>query len=197
MDLYHALGAGIWQACAVMGAEPKSAIDFGSSIGALLSVLPVERRRGLDYSPHSVANKMIDDLVICDLDDKAQITKALNHDKFDLIICQEVAEHLEKIRPESAPGLDMPLTDGLRHAAHDDSILVFAAARPGQPGKGHISCRTARFWICTLELNGWSYMHVPSMIFAAHFCRTQPAVARNRHVNCYLNTMIFKRRVNT
>jgi len=194
MELYNALGAGIWQACWTLGHEPKSAIDFGSSIGALLSVLPVDKRRGLDYSPHSLEGRMIDDLVLCDLDEYEQIRVALNGEKFDLIICQEVAEHLNNIRPESAPQMDMPIVKGIKQAAHEDSILIFGAGYPGQPGRGHISCRTARFWQCAFENDGWIYRHLPTVVYAGNFCRTQRIHARNGHINCYLNSMVFTRR---
>jgi len=194
MDLYNAIGGGIWQACKLLRREPKSAIDFGSSIGALLSVLPVEQRRGLEYSPDAVASRMIDDIVLTDLDNCEQIRKALNGDKFDLIICQEVAEHLKNIRPETAPTMDMPIIDGLKMAANSGSVLVFGAGYPNQPGRGHISCRTARFWQYALEDSGWLYQHRATMVYATMFAKTQAVFARNGHTNCYLNTMIFTRR---
>jgi hypothetical protein len=192
MDLYNALGDGIWQACMLLGRDPSSAIDFGSSIGALLSVLPVERRRGLDYSPDAVANRMIDDIVLTDLDDREQMQAAVNGDSFDLIICQEVAEHLKNIRADSSPQFTMPIIDGLTSAAHDGSVLVFGAGYVGQPGKGHINCRHARFWQLALEYNGWLYQHRATMVYATNFTKTQPITWR-RHTNCYLNTMIFTR----
>jgi hypothetical protein len=194
MDLYNAIGSGIWNACKVLRREPRTAIDFGSSIGALLSVMPVEHRRGLEYSPDAVANRMIDDIVLTDLDDREQIRKAINGDKFDLIICQEVAEHLSNIREETSPAYDMPIVSGLSMAANSGSVLAFGAGYPGQPGKGHISCRTARFWQYALENSGWLYQHRATMVYAAMFMETQKLYARNKHTNCYLNTMIFTRR---
>jgi hypothetical protein len=129
MDLYNALGDGIWQACMLLGRDPSSAIDFGSSIGALLSVLPVERRRGLDYSPDAVANRMIDDIVLTDLDDREQMQAAVNGDSFDLIICQEVAEHLKNIRADSSPQFTMPIIDGLTMAASWYSVQAMLGNR--------------------------------------------------------------------
>jgi len=192
-DLYNALGSGIWNACKVLKREPKSAIDFGSSIGALLATLPVERRRGLEYSPDAIANRMIDDIVLTDLDNCEQIRKAVNGDKFDLIICQEVAEHLKSIRPEVSPTYSMPIIDGITSAAHTDSVLVFGAGYPNQPGRGHISCRTARFWQFALENSGWLYQHRATMVYTAMFTQTQAVFAKNGHTNCYLNSMIFTR----
>jgi len=193
-DLYNALGSGIWNACKVLRREPKSAIDFGSSIGALLAVLPVEKRRGLEYSPDAIANRMIDDIVLTDLDNYEQIRKAINGDKYDLIICQEVAEHLKNVRPETAPQMDMPIIQGITEAAKSGSVLVFGAGYPTQPGRGHISCRTARFWQYALENSGWLYQHRATMVYASMFTNTQSVFARNGHTNCYLNTMIFTRR---
>jgi hypothetical protein len=194
MDLYNALGAGIWRACGVLGREPKSAIDFGSSIGALLSVLPVDRRRGLEYSPDAVANRMVDDIVLTDLDDAGQIGTALDGATYDLIICQEVAEHLKSIRSEESPTFSMPITEGIRRASHDNSVLAFGAGYPNQPGRGHISCRTARFWQYALEYSGWEYQHRATMVYVAIMMQTQDIFARNGHTNCYMNTMIFTRK---
>ena len=194
MDLYNAIGDGIWQACDVLKRDPKSAIDFGSSIGALLSVLPVDVRRGLDYSPDALHNAMIDDIVLIDLDDADQMRVAINGERFDLIISQEVAEHCQAIRQEEAPQYDMPLVKAITSAAHANTVLAFGAAYIGQPGRGHISCRSARFWQCAFENEGWRFEHRATAVYAATLCKTMPIRARNGQTCCYLNTMMFTRR---
>lgn len=70
--------------------------------------------------------------------------------KFDLVMCLEVAEHLPK------------------HAAHNallatlakstDSVLIFSAAQPGQPGTGHINPQPQSYWIEAIQK--WPYIQL-------------------------------------
>lgn len=56
--------------------------------------------------------------------------------KFDLVLCLEVAEHLD---PASAQTIVDTIT------AHGDRIL-FSAAVPGQPGAHHVNCQWPSYW---------------------------------------------------
>lgn len=59
----------------------------------------------------------------------------------DIVFCIEVAEHLH----ESAHGtLCMTLCDNLKPGP--GHYLIFSAARPGQAGAAHISCKPAYYW---------------------------------------------------
>jgi len=58
----------------------------------------------------------------------------------ELVTCIEVGEHLH----ESAHAT---LCDTIcNNLAHGGNYLIFSAARPGQGGTGHISCRPAEYW---------------------------------------------------
>ena len=57
---------------------------------------------------------------------------------FDLVVCIEVAEHIEPFR-------SVELVDAL--CSRIGSYLLFSAAPPGQPGVGHINCRPHREWL--------------------------------------------------
>lgn len=57
-------------------------------------------------------------------------------DRFDLVLCLEVGEHLPEESTET-------LIDTL--VSHSDNI-VFSAAVPGQEGVGHINCQPHDFW---------------------------------------------------
>jgi SAM-dependent methyltransferase len=56
--------------------------------------------------------------------------------KFDLVLCLDVAEHLE---PEEGRTLISSLTE------HADTIL-FSAAPPNQPGQHHVNCQWPSYW---------------------------------------------------
>ena len=194
-NLYKALSDAIWKACMLLDRHPESGVDFGASTGALLSKLPLIKKRAIDGAREAEAHKAVSDWQYADLNVFADISDALGSDKFDLLICQEVAEHLTSVRPADAPTLDMPLINAFNKCAKPNSVLVFGAGYPTQPGKHHVSCRTARFWQYALETYGWIYEHRATMVYAATFIeKGQPIFARNRHTNCYLNTMVFTRR---
>lgn len=57
-------------------------------------------------------------------------------DSFDLAICLECAEHLHADRA-------LPLVKWLTSTA---DIVIFSAAVPGQPGKGHINVQPLEYW---------------------------------------------------
>lgn len=65
--------------------------------------------------------------------------------RFDLLLCFEVAEHLEE---QHAPGLVDALT---RHADR----IAFSAACPGQPGQHHVNCQWPAYWQRLFNLSGF------------------------------------------
>jgi SAM-dependent methyltransferase len=65
---------------------------------------------------------------------------------YDLVVCTEVAEHL------SAAHEDVLLDSIARHV---DGCVVFSAARPGQPGMGHVNCRPAKHWLQAWQRRGF------------------------------------------
>jgi SAM-dependent methyltransferase len=65
--------------------------------------------------------------------------------QFDLVICLEVAEHLD---PRHAASLIRGLT------RHGDAIL-FSAACPGQGGQGHVNCQWPEYWQALFNENGF------------------------------------------
>lgn len=68
--------------------------------------------------------------------------------KFDLVVCLEVVQHLH---PDAT---DVVLDTIARHVAEGGTI-VFSMAEPGQPGNGHINCRTISEVLDLWALRGW------------------------------------------
>ena len=66
--------------------------------------------------------------------------------KFELVVCLEVAEHLD---PSSAPTIVESL------CRHGDTIL-FSAAAPGQGGTHHVNCQWPSYWQSLFNRNGFA-----------------------------------------
>ena len=78
---------------------------------------------------------------------QADLSRPLNlARRFDLVLCLEVAEHLE---PASAATIIDTLT------AHGDRIL-FSAAAPGQPGMHHVNCQWPDYWQRLFNARGFA-----------------------------------------
>lgn len=119
--------------------KPKSVLDVGCGAGRILSTLKEKYKcnvKGIDYSPDAFnhANPNISDYLFVE----DATSKDFKCDrKYDLVICTEVAEHLEN-------KLALAMIDNLCKSG--DTIL-FSAAIPGQSGTGHINCRPVNYWI--------------------------------------------------
>lgn len=80
----------------------------------------------------------------------------------ELVTCIEVGEHLH----ESA---HHTLCDTLADNVAGGGTLIFSAARPGQGGTGHISCRPAEYWGNEFTLRKMTMDHVLTMNMALLF----------------------------
>ena len=124
--------------------RPATVLDIGCGIGAYLEIfrrMGASRVLGVDgvtreavvlgegeYRVHDLAAPLVVDGI------------------FDLVICTEVAEHLDN--RYAATVLDSV-------ARHAGRTIVFSAAEPGQPGNGHINCQPISFWLAQWAVRGW------------------------------------------
>jgi SAM-dependent methyltransferase len=58
--------------------------------------------------------------------------------KFDLVICLEVAEHID--------GGDSGAAELMRTISRHSDLVLFSAATPGQPGDHHVNCQPHEYW---------------------------------------------------
>jgi hypothetical protein len=65
--------------------------------------------------------------------------------RFDLVLCLEVAEHLEGAQAEI-------LIDSL--VCHSD-VVLFSGAAPGQPGQHHVNCQWPEYWQHLFNTRGY------------------------------------------
>ena len=117
--------------------SPKSVLDVGCGRGAWLSVWRaqrgVERVLGVD----GVSAEQLRAIAARDFIRNADLEAGFSVDeRFDLVQCLEVAEHLS---PEAAPLLVRSLV------LHGD-VILFSAARPGDGGEHHINEQEPEYW---------------------------------------------------
>ncbi len=56
--------------------------------------------------------------------------------RFDLVICLEVAEHLDNSNANTL----------IEAIANHTDLIIFSAACPGQPGQHHVNCQWPTYW---------------------------------------------------
>ena len=122
--------------------------DIGCATGLLLNAVaklrPLTTLYGLDLLPvskqqfrgfYTQADLNKPDIVIPDL-------------AADLIICEEVLEHIE---PENT----MVALEHISGLAGDPGFMIFGAAEPGQRGTHHVNCRPKEEWARLWGKLGW------------------------------------------
>jgi len=116
--------------------KPESLLDVGCGNGTWLKAaleLGVTSILGVD----GVAIASDEFLVPQDFFRKQDLSAPLDFGrKFDLVLCLEVAEHLEAENSETL------IQSLVRHS----DFIVFSAACPGQPGQHHVNCRWPDYW---------------------------------------------------
>jgi SAM-dependent methyltransferase len=128
--------------------SPTSVLDVGCGIGTWLSVFEecgVSKIMGLDgdyVNPEQIfSNIQEQQFLACNL------TKSFDlKEKFDLLICFEVAEHLPE---KSAKGFISSLCT-------QSDLILFGAAIPGQWGQNHLNEQWVEYWIELFHENGFS-----------------------------------------
>jgi glycosyltransferase involved in cell wall biosynthesis/2-polyprenyl-3-methyl-5-hydroxy-6-metoxy-1,4-benzoquinol methylase len=110
--------------------NPKKVVDIGCGPGTYVYSL---RDNGINAYGYD-----IDDRV-----DGKDYLKKLSlfeiNDKSDVVICLEVAEHIETSLSDS-------IVDSIIRNVNDDGIIIWTAAIPGQGGVGHINCQKKEYW---------------------------------------------------
>lgn len=123
--------------------KTRRVCDVGCGTGNWLSVFKKNGWgvMGFDGTPYS------DELCIekkefqqCDLHEKIDFS-----DKFDLVLCLEVAEHIAESHSDQ-------LIDRLTKYS---DIILFSAAIPFQMGQGHLNEQYPSYWISKFEKKGY------------------------------------------
>ncbi len=155
---------------------PRSVVDVGCGTGLMLAKL-AERGvavRGVEGSIAAIRRSRVGDRIV-----RADLERGVPRlGRFDLCLCIEVAEHL---RPRSA----RRLVEGL---AHLSDVVVFTAARPGQPGIAHLNPQPKSYWRSLFEAKGFASSPRDSELIWAIQDVPEPEYI-------HANLMVFERRV--
>lgn len=133
--------------------NPVSVIDIGCGCGLYLKALHdlgVEDIIGYDGSIHALKNSLLPDKTqLFDLRKELQLDR-----KFDLCLCIEVAEHIDKCFSNVL----------VRTLTNLSDIIFFTAAPPGQGGLDHINEQTSGYWINLFEQYNYKRIDITDVI---------------------------------
>lgn len=159
------------RAIAVLG-TPGSLLDVGCAEGVHVACA---RAQGITAMGIDIAAPEGDPtLVRADLRDPVDL-----HQRFDWVLCWEVAEHL----PASAADT---LCDTLVRHLQPTGRLIFTAAGPGQRGPGHVHCADQSFWHAQFSTRGLTHAAEVSATLRQQWLRCSPKTPwYGRNVSVY------------
>ena len=129
--------------------QPERVFDVGCALGSYLLAF---KRLGCEVSGcdkyFDNAKKYCDPEILPNLygADAGLFWEDSVEERFDLVECIEVAEHLPQTNA-------LNLVCNLCRAS--SKYIFFTAAQPGQRGTGHINCREKEYWIKMFNLFGF------------------------------------------
>lgn len=134
----------------ILQTEPKSVIDIGCGLAQWLRVFKehgVNEVLGVDgrHVPLDKLNIDLSEFIACDL---RELSATDMGKRFDLLLCLEVAEHLE---PEYAHQFVQALV------SLSDRI-IFSAAVPNQTGENHFNEQYPDYWADMFSQWGYSFL---------------------------------------
>jgi hypothetical protein len=119
--------------------KPATVADYGCGLGIYVKEFQDKgiNAIGLEYNPRYQAIGRSKGLTILPWDLSLPEFQGIPTEKYDLVICLEVAEH---IPATLADRLVSVLISSAR-------TIIFTAAHPGQGGTGHINEQSREYWI--------------------------------------------------
>jgi SAM-dependent methyltransferase len=134
----------------ILQLKPKSVVDVGCGLAQWLKVFKdngIEEVLGIDgaHVPLDKLNIDTSEFRPCDL---RQLSASNIDRKFDLLLCLEVAEHLEAEHAQQFISSLVSLSD----------TIIFAAAVPNQTGENHFNEQYADYWANIFAQHGYSFL---------------------------------------
>lgn len=126
---------------------PSNVLDVGCGIGHWLNVFKSHEifdTIGIDYDSIPRDKLVIPHCEFIGMDLSKKLVSKKN-EKYDLVLCLEVAEHLPKSRSKSF----------IKDLTKLSPIIIFSSAIPGQGGTNHINEQWQSYWIDLFKKEGY------------------------------------------
>ncbi|MFC1646139.1 class I SAM-dependent methyltransferase [Candidatus Omnitrophota bacterium] len=156
--------------------NPRSVVDVGCGNAEFLWQFQKKSIviKGYEGSRHAINNALIDKKFIQWFDLRNRLQP---QERYDLALCLEVAEHIER-------SYSQVLIDSLSNLS---DTIIFTAATPGQGGHFHINEQPRSFWINLWKKNNFKYIDQLTLKIKEEF-------RMNKILHWYSdNLMVFKR----
>jgi glycosyltransferase involved in cell wall biosynthesis len=108
--------------------------DIGCGPGIYVQKLREKGQEAFGYDIDTRVNNREEEFLF-----NKDLTELRLSDKAGIILCLEVAEHIEEAKADAVVA---SMVENLA----DDGILIWTAAFPGQGGDGHINCQPKQYW---------------------------------------------------
>jgi hypothetical protein len=123
-------------------------VDVGCGLGLYLNYyreLGAKKIMGIEGNKNALDKAIISEILLHDLRKPFRLGE-----KYELVSCLEVAEHIHKKYSNI-------LVDTLVHLCDNKSHIIFTAAPPGQHGIHHINLQPHKFWMELFSNYGFIY----------------------------------------
>lgn len=168
--------------------NPESVIDLGCGGAPLLGAMKRGSEdlvvRGVEGSRFGVERAAVEfgreGVVV-----KGDLRRSGFWGRFDLVMCVEVAEHLEEKYANT-------LVDNICRAAKGK--VLFTAAPPGQGGLNHVNCQPGSFWVKKFKDRGFVELPEKREMFRENLLRISGRKPDDRWLGVwyYRNAMVFR-----
>ena len=130
--------------------KPSSVIDIGCGAGTWLRAskdLGVDVIHGVDINEEDEQTLFVprDVIDIFDFSELLSQKEPISHERYDLAISLEVAEHLDW--QNAVPFI--------KYLTSFSDVVLFSAALPFQIGTHHVNCQPARYWADIFKKEGF------------------------------------------
>jgi SAM-dependent methyltransferase len=137
--------------------HPESVVDVGCGTGTFLQVFKengVDKILGLDgdWVNRDLLSGHIDlaNFKIIDIEKGFEID-----DKFDLVLCLEVLEHVDDANADTA----------VKSLTELSEVILFSASIPGQMGQNHVNEQWPEYWIEKFNKHNYTFHDVFRPVF--------------------------------
>ena len=145
----------------------KRILDIGCGPGTYVNALRAvgEEAYGFDSDPRVQGKPYLEQKSLFDLNDQG-----------DILICLEVAEHIEEAKADDV------VASMVRNLA-PGGMLIWTAAQPGQGGHGHINCQPKAYWDAKFRAAGLRPYHLGTSKLYSY-------IAAGPHMGWFLNNLM-------